>query len=103
MDGPLRRPIILPDRGRAGIRTREPLAGLAIFKTDWAALATRSDKVDLPSDLGFCVSTKPVDSPRFPANHGPNTDPRTWSKTGSIPPRHVKFHRIGDRTVPEDR
>jgi hypothetical protein len=68
-----------------------------VFKTDWAALATRSDKVNPSSDLRFCVSTNPVDSPRFPANHGPNTDPRTLLEDGFDSPRHVQFHRIGDR------
>lgn len=29
----------------------------------------------MPSDLAFCVSTIPLTSPRFPANHGPNADP----------------------------
>jgi hypothetical protein len=26
-------------------------------------------------DLASCVSTIPLTSPHFPANHGPNTDP----------------------------
>jgi hypothetical protein len=85
------------DGGRTGIRTQERVAPLAVFKTDWAALATRSDKVNPSSDLGFCVSTNRVDSPRFPANHGPNTDPRTLLEDGFDSPRHVQFHRIGDR------
>jgi hypothetical protein len=66
--------------GRAGIRTREPLTGLAIFKTDCGGLLTRGDEANMSSDLVFCVSTLPLASPRFPANHGPNTDPFAVSK-----------------------
>jgi hypothetical protein len=60
-----------------------PAAG---FKTAWAGFTTRGDKVSMPCDLGLCVSTIPVDSPRSPANHGPNTDPPSPSRSPGHPP-----------------
>jgi hypothetical protein len=40
----------------------------------------QGDEGNMASDLGFCVSTLPLSSPRFSADHGPNTDPFAVSR-----------------------